>query len=539
MIRTLQSILAIALIFITGVFASRGQENATSADPKSGDKKQEKKDKATGTFKIGKETTYVTGPLDAAGRIDYAAAINDRLGKGVTPATNAVVLLWNAMGAHPDGVTMPAEFFHRLGIAPPPETGKYFVEIRPYIQDQLKREPPADILERHGRATSWPWSGDDEPLLASWLEANEKPLGLVVEATKRKHYYNPLIPEKSESVASGLLEARLPGPQKARALAAALSIRAMRYTHQGKLDEAWNDLLAGYRLGRLIGRGGTLIEGLVGVAINQIIASALPAYIERVGNDVKRLEACARDLRDLPPLPDVAEQVSFFDRFMLLDVIMNIDRRGLKCLRGDKEPEAGDIFAEFVLDGINWDPALQTINLWIDRLAAGLREKTRAARVREYDRFVKDLKALKERASDREATSKAVLESKETGKVWGQVIGNVLVSLMLPAAGKVQDAVDRSQQIQENLQVAFALARYRADHREYPTDLRELTPKYLARVPDDLFSTKPLIYRLDGKGYLLYSVGLNGQDDGGRSTGDDPKGDDLVIRMPPKEPRRP
>jgi hypothetical protein len=36
-------------------------------------------------FTIGKETTYVTGPVDKDGYIDYAAALNERLGKGVTP----------------------------------------------------------------------------------------------------------------------------------------------------------------------------------------------------------------------------------------------------------------------------------------------------------------------------------------------------------------------------------------------------------------------------------------------------------------------
>ena len=41
-----------------------------------------------------------------------------------------------------------------------------------------------------------------------------------------------------------------------------------------------------------------------------------------------------------------------------------------------------------------------------------------------------------------------------------------------------------------------------------------------------------MIYRPAEKGYLLYSVGVNGLDDGGRSYGDDPPGDDLVVRMP-------
>ena len=38
---------------------------------------------------IGKTTTFVTGPKDADGRIDYAAALNERMSKSVTAENNA------------------------------------------------------------------------------------------------------------------------------------------------------------------------------------------------------------------------------------------------------------------------------------------------------------------------------------------------------------------------------------------------------------------------------------------------------------------
>ena len=42
-------------------------------------------DKPTPKLPLSKETTYVTGPLDMDGYIDYQAALNDRLGKGIAP----------------------------------------------------------------------------------------------------------------------------------------------------------------------------------------------------------------------------------------------------------------------------------------------------------------------------------------------------------------------------------------------------------------------------------------------------------------------
>lgn len=72
----------------------------------------------------------------------------------------------------------------------------------------------------------------------------------------------------------------------------------------------------------------------------------------------------------------------------------------------------------------------------------------------------------------------------------------------------------------------------RADHKRYPEKLDALAPKYLAKVPDDLFTGKPLVYRPDGDGYRLYSLGANGKDDEGRWADDDPPGDDPAVRMP-------
>src|SRR5947209_7864913 len=98
----------------------------------------------------------------------------------------------------------------------------------------------------------------------------------------------------------------------------------------------------------------------------------------------------------------------------------------------------------------------------------------------------------------------------------------------MPGMENVHNAAERNEQNLRNLHVAFALAAYHADLGRYPEKLAELAPKYIDQIPDDLFSGRPLICRLEGDGYLLYSVGVNGIDDGGRGYDDDPPGDDLV-----------
>lgn len=62
----------------------------------------------------------------------------------------------------------------------------------------------------------------------------------------------------------------------------------------------------------------------------------------------------------------------------------------------------------------------------------------------------------------------------------------------------------------------MALQAYFADNGTYPETLDELVPEYLETVPVDLFADAPLIYRREQSGYVLYSLGPNMEDDGGR-----------------------
>jgi hypothetical protein len=67
------------------------------------------------------------------------------------------------------------------------------------------------------------------------------------------------------------------------------------------------------------------------------------------------------------------------------------------------------------------------------------------------------------------------------------------------------------------LMTSFALQAYRLDHGAYPTRLSDLIPSYLSAVPVDPFSNnQPLRYRVKGSSYLLYSIGPDGIDDGGK-----------------------
>lgn len=64
---------------------------------------------------------------------------------------------------------------------------------------------------------------------------------------------------------------------------------------------------------------------------------------------------------------------------------------------------------------------------------------------------------------------------------------------------------------------ALAVERYRLARGTAPERLEALVPEYLAAPPVDPFDLQPLRYQQDDKGYLIYSVSVNGKDEAGKA----------------------
>ena len=108
---------------------------------------------------------------------------------------------------------------------------------------------------------------------------------------------------------------------------------------------------------------------------------------------------------------------------------------------------------------------------------------------------------------------------------------NYFTSVLVPDLTDPLRAHEAAQMSTRMLTVALALHAYKGEHRDYPSTLDALSPKYVREIPVDLFVNRPLMYRKDGEGYLLYSVGWDMVDNGGveMKRWGDPH--DLVIRM--------
>ena|ERR1017187_7880894 len=85
-------------------------------------------------------------------------------------------------------------------------------------------------------------------------------------------------------------------------------------------------------------------------------------------------------------------------------------------------------------------------------------------------------------------------------------------------AALLSDSAKTEARLQAHLRavsVALSVERYRVTKNVLPDSLGDLVPEFLTAVPIDPFDGQPLRYKKLAKGYVVYSVGEDGKDDGG------------------------
>ncbi len=92
---------------------------------------------------------------------------------------------------------------------------------------------------------------------------------------------------------------------------------------------------------------------------------------------------------------------------------------------------------------------------------------------------------------------------------------------LLPAQAEYKALLDTSR-------LGLALEIYRIEHGDYPDTLADLVPEIIPELPLDPLTGDDYIYRQEDEGFVVYSVGRNGTDDGGLHS---PPDKDIVWRI--------
>ena len=504
-------------------------------------------------YTVSRETTYLTRPLRKDGSVDYVAALDQQFRQGLTPENNAAVLFWKAVGP---GDIRPADrdqYFQMLGIEALPEKGDYFVDSEEYIARReaggqtSNAKPNAgtrdDMPDQLTAAQTRPWSGREFPVVAEWLAANEKPLALVVEASKRRRRYDPLCGGERTL----LITVLLPAHQCYRHVAAALCTRAMLRLNEAKVEAAWEDLLTCHRLARLAGQSPMFVDSILAFSCEEMACMGDRALLQHADLTATRVAKMRGDLDRLSAMPEMADKIDGGERFAYLDVVSDYSRQGTGFLAGFVSPQMVELDPHFkrlknTIDllirhsagrEVDWDYVLRMGNWWFDRIVYAYRMPTRAEQRQAIGELDAEIRKLKETAEDAQLLDELLRENAH--KALSVRCSEVILTMFLPSVTTGRSFEDRLNMRFELDKLGFALAAYRIDHGAFPAKLADLAPKHVAKLPEDVFNNSDLHYRLEGKGYLLYSVGVNGKDDGGKSQEDRGKAgeewDDLVVRV--------
>jgi len=111
------------------------------------------------------------------------------------------------------------------------------------------------------------------------------------------------------------------------------------------------------------------------------------------------------------------------------------------------------------------------------------------------------------------------------GKVEDLSVLHFMIKMLAPAMGRVAEIDSRARAHLDLARTALAVERYRLATGKVPERLEELVPQYLKGAPTDPFDGQPIRYRRTDPGYLLYNVGEDGQDNGGKEKTEVTRGD--------------
>ncbi len=458
-----------------------------------------------------KGTSFLLKPVHPDGTVDYPTAVNDILGDGVTADTNAVIPMLRALGPELLNGEDRDEVLAELGLAELAEDGDYLIEFREYLKPHMAGAKPSLVRKRAhtivDEAKSAPWKAGEHPLLAGWLEANPRSLAHVEEASLRTRWFIPITTDQ-------LAKGSSPSILAIRSIGDALACKAMLDLGTGYVEEAFERAQTLHRLARLLPQTRSIIAHMIGLVLEDAASRVDIAIATKGRLSAPQAKEMLARLRSLPPWPDCRDAMDFGERCMALDILAS-------SVRQNGGPAKGDV---------ELDEMLKRINESFNHMIAPYDEPTYAARSAAFlatsTAETEEIMGCFQRYKGTAGVIRMILMSS-----WGRrrlksrIIANVILAIGIPNLEATERANTEGATRRTLAEIALALAAHRAEKESLPEVIDVLVPGYLPEVPMDVFTGKPLRYRRDGDGYILYSVGEDMRDNGGDAKRD------IVVRF--------
>ena len=339
-------------------------------------------------LRISSETTYITEPLTADGKhIDYFTTYKQM----VTPPNiatddNGYRLVFQHLGdtawsekPSPEAIQKLCE---ELGLDPNTQPDMEYVNFYTFVNQLEKLRPEkyeetVELVKQYGgrvdpfEIARFIAEQHDNPHIFPatklWVEENGPVLDLIAETVAKPMYFAPIV---STRESPGLMESyyNTGNFQESRDFARSFQLRIRYRVGIGDFDGAIDDILACYRLGRHIAGRGSMLDVLVGIAIEGIAATvAIDVSYEKRAT-VKQLERLAEGIRNLPPMMTM-EHCFELDRYITLDMIQSVAIKARKMSEVFPIPSRLAMVVDRL--GYDWNLIARITNERIDSLIAG------------------------------------------------------------------------------------------------------------------------------------------------------------------------
>ncbi len=348
---------------------------------------------------------------------------------------------------------------------------------------------------------------EQKQIIEKWLTDNKETIGLVITGSQKPYNW---FEYNNKNETDGMIGVLLPHLAEFRRLAHSLRWRAYLCAEKGQYQDAFSDIKSCYRLGQHLRGDKTLIEQLVGIAIEALAVQTIRDILSQYQIDASILAALQKDFEQLIAGENFVVSLKT-EKLFILDEVQ-------RCFTADRIG-GGHLYLQRVasfIDGGKPEPFNE--KFWPILLRALFTHPNKEQTLESGNKFYDYAQEM-----TTQTPAKIRTEHPDLNKEFERITkGNLLLELLAPAFQRIIEISFRCKTDVEATLTIIAISRYRQNKGAYPENLKELvTSGYIQELPIDSFSDKPLVYKKSGDDFILYSVGPNCVDDGGQSGKDD------------------
>jgi hypothetical protein len=294
-----------------------------------------------------------------------------------------------------------------------------------------------------------------------------------------------------------------------RQFARFLACHALWQSANGNPREATQDIDGIYALARHECEEPLMITQLVGIAIDNMATDTL----QKILNSAR---PTAEDLDQLK-----IDRWTSYQKMMQKEIRREslIGWSFLSQFSGSKMPKLQlDRKTSPVLENPAWTQSIYRVFLLQSEISAmrDIYDELHRVAALPYYQFKKDGHDKKLEDSVRE----------KTGGPCSMMLG-----LLIPAMNASLSAAARGDATHNTAVLALAISRYRLKNGHFPAKLGELVPDFLIAVPGDPFDGKTMKYKRTEQGAVIYSIGPDLVDDGGKPLDDKNRKGDVRFKL--------